>query len=232
MEIEFITEDEVAAKNFAVEPIKNNLPEWYKNLPVEYETANIEYYIQNPEASNKTIKACKPVLDYLTSGYIIKANHTVLLKNIPFNRDNENFSYYATNRNSVYHHKHSQCPIKIEGKNKTYIKLDFGWRVKTPKGYSTLFYQPYYSNFEKKFDLFPAIVDTDLHDNRVLFPGWIANHYEEIEIQPGDPVMCVFPFKRDEWKMKITVQKEPESIINRFLTNKYSKLFWQKKTYE
>ena len=72
-------------------------------------------------------------------------------------------------------HSHSQCPIELEGKKKSYFKISLPWRIKTPPGYSCLFMQPYY-HFEKEFALLPAIIDTDVCDlNSVHFPGYLKD---------------------------------------------------------
>ena len=80
---------------------------------------------------------------------------------------------------------------------KNYFKLQVPWQIVTPKGYSCLFIQPFY-HFQENFTVLPAIIDTDTSDmiNQNL-PCVHRKH--EFNILPGDPVVQIIPFKRDEW---------------------------------
>ena len=229
--IQFITGDEISAKNFAIEPSKKIVPEWYKNTDKFILPETIDNIAGQNGNSFRTIKACMPVLDYLTSGYIIKTiSHTRFI-----NDNTEEYSSvkYATSElHSIETHPHKQCPIKIEGERKTYIKFNSPWIIKTPPGYSCYFYQPFF-HMETRFTLMPAIVDTDKYDKTINFPGWI-NGKKEVEVEPGVPLIAVLPFKREEWKSELILDpdlaKKP-SLFDRFLNEAYKKLYWKPKSY-
>lgn len=236
MKIEFITNDQLTAKKFAIEPIKKAVPEWYKNIPMLMGSGGegVDDYFEMEKLghrTHRTIRHCVPVLDYLTSGYLIRASAQIKVKPIDDpNTDVKGLRYYTAQVGSFEMHGHAQCPVKIRGEKKTYIKLTNPWLIRTPPGYSCLFYQPFY-NLEERYTLLPAIVDTDKHDVPVNFPGYL-NGPDEIEILPGEPVMAVFPFKRDEWKMEIVVRDTQPSVLNRFLTAAYKTMNWSKKSYK
>lgn len=233
MNIEFISYDPLAM-NFAPEPLKKWVPEWYKNIPMTLGPETIDGFLNRPAENEtaRTVRHCIPVLDYLTSGYVIRASaQTLISKTNTPGTDIRGLKYFTSDLKSVSTHGHAQCPVKIDGEKKTYLKINNPWLVKTPPGYSTLFFQPFYQ-MEKRFVLLPAIVDTDKHNVPVNFPGYLATD-EEVQINPGDPLMAVFPFKRDEWKMSVKDAKtEPSDLIRRFLMAGYRTLFWSKKSYK
>lgn len=235
MKIEFITHDQLVAKKFAVEPIKKSVPEWYKNLPMLMGTGTegVDDYFdmeRTGDRTRRTVRHCVPVLDYLTSGYLIRATAHIKVKQTDDpSTDVKGLRFYTAQVGAFELHNHRQCPVKIGGEKKTYIKISNPWLIRTPPGYSCLFYQPFY-NLEERYTLLPAIVDTDKHDAPVNFPGYL-NGPDEIDIMPGEPVMAVFPFKRDDWKMEIVVREAQPSVLTRFLTTAYKTLNWSKKSY-
>ena len=121
------------------------------------------------------------------------------------------------------------------GSKRSYIKFNNQWIIKTPPGYSCLFIQPLEIK-NNLFKLFPAIVDTDLYDNNINFPGFVISK-TNFMINAGDPLMMVFPFKRDAWKMEVTAvldkSKNKFNILsNQFFHNVYRNFFHVKKRYD
>jgi hypothetical protein len=58
---------------------------------------------------------------------------------------------------------------------------------------------------------------------------------ETVTIQPGTPLMQVFPFKRENWEMKIEVDEsgvKRDTSLKFFLTNAYARIFHRKKKYK
>jgi hypothetical protein len=236
MNIEFVTNNSLAL-DYAPIPAKKMLPDWYKNLSdhcVDKEYINDAYYHHvNEISSTKTIRGCVPVLDYLTSGYIIRAHSQLLITPKLIDVDLESFWWKSSNT-VLDTHNHIQCPIKIDGVKKTYMKYENCWGIKLPKGYSCLFYQPHYF-LEKRFVLFPAIVDCDEYNNPVSFSGYMSSK-ESFYINPGDPIVAVFPFKRDDWTSNARLlteeeQKRPNKLMH-YLHTRYKKVFHKKKSYK
>ena len=233
-EIQFFCEDEDTAKYFAPVPAKKKMPDWYravtkyvdgrKTLP----TAKEQVLGNNSQGNYLTVKNCIPVQDYLTSGYIISAPNDILITPSKDENNVSTFFWWSSSSNSVGEHGRKQCPVQINNEKNAYIKFLNPWGIKTPAGYSCFFYQPEYF-FEDRFQLFPAIVDTDAHTSPVSFPGVITTK-EDFKIEAGTPLMAVFPFKRDAWSSTVKVEK-PKKFVTNYLEQAYLKLFHSKKTY-
>lgn len=109
------------------------------------------------------------------------------------------------------------------------------WAIKTPKGYSVLFVQPFHR--ESVFTILPGIVDTDSYTIPVNFPFVINDSNFEGTIPMGTPIAQVIPFKRDSWKMEFGSEIERNEQVNvttkirtKFF-DKYKSMFWNKKEY-
>jgi hypothetical protein len=236
MNIEFKT-DNVLAMDYPPVPAKKMIPEWYKRMsdyciPTEH-LHDAKYYFDNDIESAKTIRGCMPVLDYLTSGYIIRSHSQILITPEKLDEENKTF-WWKSSDTHINNHATSQCPIKIDDMYHVYMKYDNCWRIKVPKGYSCLFYQPKFY-LEDRYVLFPAIVDCDEFDGIVAFPGYVKAR-SSFYINPGDPIMAVFPFKREDWTSEIVKLSEEEgkrpSKIRHYLHTRYKQLFHKKKSYK
>lgn len=235
--ISFATENPIIAEHFPVLPMKKLVPEWYKKLDMHIGEGGLSLDAAVRSGSvhgNKTLRYCVPVLDFLTSGYAITSavhlkirNGQVLEEGGPTGLD------YVTSENRLVEtHSNRQCPVHIGGAKRTYPKVGNVWTVKTPPDYSCLFYQPFYDSLEPKLRFFPAIVDTDSYPRPVNFPGWVDGD-AEVELLPGQPIMCVFPFKREGWRMDIRVEPEQRnSLMNHLLDRAYAKFFHKKKVWK
>ncbi len=219
-------------------PAKKIIPQWYKDLPTEIHKSTAQEMFKTGDSTPFSIKRCVPVLDFLTSGYVIRNQSEILLS---CDDDFQQHVWWYTNMPKetpiVAFHPHQQCPINIKNSRKSYFKLSMGYRVITPPGYSCLFYQsPYF--MEDRFTLFPGIVDTDSYDNEVLFPGFIHEKKTNFMIELGTPLMWVFPFKRDNWdsSIKSELHNQAESTFTKksinYIYDLYKRLCHQRKNYE
>lgn len=236
MNIEFITSNALAM-NYPPVAAKKMIPDWYKEIPEycvdEKHLHDAKYHLDNEIFATKTIKGCIPVLDYLTSGYIIRAHSQILITPEMISPENRTF-WWKTSDTDLSSHGHDQCPIKINGVRNIYLKYQNCWHVKVPNGYSCLFYQPKFF-LEERYSLLPAIVDCDVYDTLVSFPGYLKTN-DPFYINPGDPIMAVFPFKRDDWSSSVRMfteeeQKKPTKLSH-YLHTKYKQLFHRKKVYK
>ncbi len=233
MKIKFICGDRHVAKHFPPVPASKARPDWYNKLPG---------FLGQPLQSPPTIKKCMPVYDHITAGYIVY--NPVEQEIACGNRDNSDVVAFRrrfpdawNNQEPQEGHMHEQCPIHVnENERRDYITFSVPWRIETPPGYSCLIQQPYFE-FEKRFTLFPAIVDTDTIDVPwVNWPGHMnIEEGKSTTIQPGTPLMQVIPFKRDAWEMETVVDeagKARDTSLKFFLTNAYARIFHQKKSYK
>ena len=228
-------------------PIKLNIPEWYKKL--------------EHNVLDRTIKGCIPFLDTLTTGYLLKMpqdlylRHNVISKNDKGEEFRDSFQTYGLfdffsviqakqlNLNSgIDVHPIKQLegsPFIEKNKNLPFYKILNPWKIKTPKGYSCLFVPPL-NNADDRFSIISGIVDTDTFPNEINFPVVVnGDKYPVLEtlIKKGTPYVQVIPFKRDNWKIKITPRKQSEIQTSRLfygmkLVNTYKEKFWNKKLWK
>lgn len=210
------------------QPASAFIPEWYKD---------IDSYVGKKKATNgqgitnATIKKCMPVFDAIISGYIITLPVDIMVTI----KDGSQYFEWA-NFHLVAFHPIEQAPNHPERKPYPYAKWMNPWAIKTPKGYSTLFVQPFHR--ESVFTILPGIVDTDTYSTPVNFPFVINDPNFEGLIPKGTPIAQVIPIKRDAWKMEFGGQEEllEQANVNTKLQTKffdrYKTMFWSRKEYK
>lgn len=197
-------------------PASKFIPEWYKQM---------ESYIggiKKPDGqagTTGTIKRCMPVFDAINIGYIITLPADVYVSQ----KDNQPF-YEWVNLGLVQFHPINQAPNhpNRNGHENSYPKWINPWAIKTPKGYSTLFVQPFHR--DSPFTILPGIVDTDIYTAPVNFPFVLNDITFEGLIPKGTPIAQIIPFKRENWKMKIG--KEKDIVEQAKVTNKLRLVFF------
>ena len=241
--IKFIShQDYVNLKEDYPEPIKLNIPEWYKKL---------EHTIRL-----KTVKGCMPFLDTLTSGYLLRVPQDYAFVHNMINKEgkpdvewhplglegghlNVKGINLCTQANFHPVDQIKGSPLCEKNKNLPFIKIINPWIIKTPPGYSCLFLPPM-NNTDDRFSIIPGIVDTDTFPNEINFPIVInGDKYPTLDttIKKGTPYVQVIPFKRDSWKMSIvpaTSKKMNEGKLFYFMKflHIYKGKFWQKKSWK
>jgi hypothetical protein len=204
------------------------VPDWYKNT---------ESYISGTKkptgdgSTSATVKRCMPVFDAMTSGYIIESPADVY---VSIKDGNQWFEW--SDMGLIGFHPIEQAPLHPDKKPYSYPKWMNYWSIRTPKGYSTLFVQPFHR--ESVFTILPGIVDTDEYYAPVNFPFVINDPQFEGLIPKGTPIAQVIPFKRDSWKMEIGNQEDlkKQANISKKLSSKffdrYKTMFWSRKEYK
>lgn len=195
--IKFVCEDRDTTLLYPPVPSGKIIPYWYKTVPVELK--KLMNYIDQDGVP--TVKRCIPVLDYLTSGYVIKNSWEIIVKPV-FKDGIKSFSLECNRDRYVGAHPWHQAPVEILQNKCHYFKINQQWMISTPPGYSCLIYQPHYL-FNEHFSMLPAIVDTDKHNDFIGLIGYLKIE-KEFVISPGDPLVVIFPFKRQEWASEIT----------------------------
>ena len=143
-------------------PASKFIPDWYKD---------VESYmggIKKPTGQGTTtgtIKRCMPVFDAINAGYIITLPADVYISQ----KDGQPY-YEWSSLGLVQFHPVEQAPNhpNRNGHNAAYPKWMNPWSIKTPKGYSVLFTQPFHR--ESPFSILPGVVDTDTYTAPVNFP--------------------------------------------------------------
>ena len=227
--IEFtLTEKELEEVAEFPTPSIKNLPGWYKNMP-SFTEKNIEY---KDGSVNETMKKCIPVLDSISSGYVIKT-----WTDVAFNKDSVTWSVTDTaGVKAVEGHDIRQIPGYPVSSNyrKEVFKWINPWKITTPKGYSTMFVTPIGHNLP--FKLIDGIVDTDVFPLTINFPFFINNNFSGI-VPHGTPMVQLIPFKRDSFKSKNS-EFDSEKYIksknfhNRIFKNRYKINWWNRKEFK
>ena len=115
------------------------------------------------------------------------------------------------------------------------------WKIKTPKNYSCLFVNPLNTE-ESGIRIISGIVDTDEYPENVNFPFFLKKlkKDEVFVLKKNDPIALVFPFLRDNWKMKIKEQTkksrdknlESQFKLFSFIKDGYKRTVWKRKNYD
>ncbi len=210
------------------QPAFKLVPDWYKN------TTSYIGGEKKPSGDGKTtatVKRCMPVFDAMTAGYIIESPADVFVSM----RDGQQWFEWS-DFGLISFHPIEQAPEHPMRKQFPYPKWNNPWAIKTPKGYSTLFVQPFHR--ESVFTILPGIVDTDQYISPVNFPFVINDTSFEGLIPKGTPIAQVIPFKRESWNMNIGDKKnlEEQAKVGKKLHSKffdrYKSMFWTKKEYK
>lgn len=221
-------------------PANKAIPEWYKKM-----SRSVYSKEQDPKRFNvamdstglghagHTVKECPPIRDYLCSGYIIPLWTEILVEK---KEAGEAFSWRDGAYEWVKFHPFEQVKGSVlvddMGANSVVHKLNSPWYIKTPPGYSCLFFSPRYH--KKKIDILPGIVDTDVY-HEVNFPYFYKGEDRDM-IHRGEPIVQVLPFKREDWDHKITVMdstviRKSQFTLMTFWGGAYKKLFHKKKVF-
>lgn len=187
------------------QPASKFIPEWWKKITPHI---NGDKFDLTP-APNSTAKKCFPLLDSLTSGYIIPLWTDILVKldtdGTPIVKWNVDVPVLDT-----WGYAQSKGFEIPEGYNSLVFKNLHNWSIETPKDYSCLITHPFgYPNLP--FHTLTGIVDTDTLKTGITAPFVIKQGFEGI-IEKGTPMFQILPFKRDKWKSEIG-QKKPSEMF-------------------
>lgn len=209
-------------------PASRLVPDWYKNTQ---SYTNNERKPDGNGSTSATIKRCMPVFDAMTAGYIIESPADVF---VSIKNGEQWFEW--SDFGLITFHPIQQAPNHPNKNQFPYPKWQNSWAITTPKGYSTLFVQPFHR--ESVFTILPGIVDTDQYSTVINFPFVINDPAFEGLIPKGTPIVQVIPFKRDSWTMKLGNKKDLETAVkvgkklqSKFF-DKYKLMFWSKKEYK
>jgi hypothetical protein len=233
--IEFVALDkyafEVCPKPF---PASQAIPQWWKDAtPYIKSPKNPDgkkVIIENLQ-SNASFKKCTPMLDMLSSGYVVPLWTDVQISNI----DGYPMATWRTDRPVLELHDGQEVEIP-DGYQQSQFKFLNQWIPKLPKGFSALIIPcPGYPN--NAFRPISGIIDYDKTTHALYPPMYLKEGFEGI-IEKGTPMFQIIPFKRNNWKSKFSFLEEGQFHINnnrdvkRTIVNNYVKNFWEKKSYK
>lgn len=225
-----------------------HIPKWYKQVP-------------NPDShKDRTIKACKPFLDSLLAGYILKNPLDQIVNFNVYNEDKKAtgtwievkgdavpFKAY-TNVNSggsgepdggkEFHPIHQvggmTCPYSKKNLGYSIYKLLNPWTIKIEKGYSVLILPPI-NRPDDRFEILSGIVDSG-HEIPTNFPCVFKKQGTWV-LKKGTPIATIFPFKIESWRAKVSETTPNETMASLWkysseLKAWYENHFWNKKSWK
>lgn len=232
------------------------IPSWYKRMPRFVKSADELKDIKARKFG--TVKTCVPFLDAMSAGYILPmwSKVKIQIEETSFSVewasaeaasmltracDVGNNEMEQAQANSMSGHPPSQFSDFAEIDRKVYnnghhiIKLHSPWVIKTPKGWSVLI-KPIANNFSNPLIPFEAIVDTDSYNVRVNLPCFVRTNEPIFELDMGQPIAQIIPFKRDVLDHDVLslpsiMQRKvsnDQKILQLTGTNAYRKFFWHK----
>lgn len=210
-------------------PSIRNIPEWYRKMSkYMFGEKSLKVY---GSSTNLTAKSCLPFFDSLTLGYIVPLSVDVLVEQ----RDEGPYISWRFPDEVVSTHSLEQVPGMPfpVGFSKTLFKWHNFYKIRTPKGWSSLIVHPMQRN-DLPFLTVSAVVDTDKLDLPVNLPFFLSDSFEG-KIEKGTPIAQIIPVKRDSWKSFISEpEKNNESkdrLFFSFIEKYYKNFFWDRKQY-
>jgi hypothetical protein len=210
-------------------PSKDCIPQWFKDTP--------KFLPNQPKVDrrgdpNTTVRNCMPFLDLMTAGYHIPFPCDVWIE-----REGPNTSVRWAQDQLLLFVQHDSTRNnllpEIAGHDPVLFKVVNPWIVKTPKGYSTIFQQPY--GHDLPFQSLESIVDTDKHPVGVNIPFAFKKGFTGL-IPKGTPFIQVIPFKREEWTSNIKIDdgtlKSTWDKAHQSFFDRYRKFFRAKKVFK
>lgn len=196
--IEFLTTEEHLNVLIPPAPASKFIPNWYKALPTHCTSER-----DQKGGHMMTAKKCLPMMDAMTTGYIIPLSGDVHL------RSNEDSSLIDITENRYVsltsEHSLNQVGPNFPHYGKHLIKFNNYFVIKTPPGYSCLFTAPI-NHLETRFLTLGAVVETDKYDREINFPTvWMANNFDDM-LYAGTPIIQCIPFKRNDTIKKHSVR--------------------------
>lgn len=217
-------------------PASKNTPGWFKTLNKyvvpEVKCSRYPASDASPNNTNFTVKACKPFLDSLLSGYMITLPTDVHAV------DPENYEarmIWDSNTNMVDNHAAQQMEglvVPDEYEPSPY-KWNFHWGIKVPEGYSLLYTHPL-NRIELPFYTMSGIVDADTYGVPVNLPFFLKKDFIGL-IPRGTPIAQAIPIKREEWSHRVAAFEDYDpyesEAIKLYMGGAYKRKYWTPKKY-
>lgn len=204
MKIKFLApDDHVMVVREKPVPASSLVPDWWKTMPPYSNESKTFDLSPQPTVS---AKKCFPLLDAITSGYIMPLWADLLVTQT----DDGPYIKWGTDVNVLEawpNHQVSTYEIP-DGYTKPVFKYYHGWVIETPKNYSCLITHPIgYPNLP--FKTISGVIDTDSLKTFANSPFVVKEGFEGI-IERGTPMFQIIPFKRDSWESEI-IKMEPNT---------------------
>ena len=218
-------------------PATAGIPQWWKNLTPYAKTSDDlsgSRLSVKERSTNASAKKCVPMLDALSSGYLISLWADIFVTPSVFNPPEIN---WRTQEDLFrLHGENAQELPAPAGYDRFVYKYLNTWIPETPPGYSVLVTSPF-GYRDLPFHAVPAIIDADKSQGELIFPMWIKSGLQGV-VERGVPLIQMTPFKRTDWKATFSYYEEGEfekiqdKTFSRTLVGHYLKNVWSKKSYK
>jgi hypothetical protein len=200
-----------SAMNRYIGTVANKPKSAIKVLNEKYRSISKYAEIQGTPYPLATVKACAPVMDSFSLGYIVELWADVHVKDVDGKKvlSTMDLQWQLIAEWSAEQISHFEIP---DGYAKQVFKFQHGWIIRTPKGYSSVFTHPY-GHPNLPIRTITGYVDTDILKSDVNAPFVIREDFTGV-IPKGTPMFQVFPVKRDKWSSTIIGGEEEEEIAD------------------
>jgi hypothetical protein len=169
---------------------KRNVPQWYKDSETTY---------KSPDGKEHAgLKRCFPVLDALTSGFMLHTWCDINIKITSSGMVDISFSENATS-NPIDERLGDIGRLipRPAGHRDNHLVWTPKWGWKTPRGWSTLVTHPL-NRYDLPFTTMAGIIDSDKFNAPGNLPFFLREDFEGV-IPKGTPFAQVLPMKRADW---------------------------------
>lgn len=181
------------------------LPDWFRDLPREMDMKD-EHGLPG-----LTVKACLPVTDIMSLGWIIPLPVDIRAGIHP-ETGQFNFHWDETSPfKPLDMHHPGQIGSDMPGPFAGAMPFKFlnPWRVVLPEGWSAQFLHPI-NHLELPFRAFNGAVDCDALDVPVNVPFLWMGGGEDIHLPAGTPMVQVIPYQRSAMRLTTDIRAETE----------------------
>jgi hypothetical protein len=196
-----------------IKPVPANwkIPEWFRQGEVYLQKSSES--VLPKELRHAGMKACMPLLDSLTSGYLL-----LLWRNVEITKNENNvvkWRYVVKDKDGQWVEDTSENPyIAIEerpfelgytmprpaGYAFNHLTWHSFWGMEAPRGWSILFTHPL-NQFQLPFITGSGIVDSDNFTTNGRVPFFIKDGWTGV-LEEGTPLVQFIPIKRATWISK------------------------------
>jgi hypothetical protein len=187
-------------------PAAQGVPDWIKSMPAEaFSSINLR--------DEETIKRCPPVIDAMTSGFLLPLICDLRVENGEITWDNEIPAGGVLDfpRSPIGFHDSGQViGSPLFDNDRFVIKFHNLWTVEAPEGYAVFFTHPV-NRFDLPFTTLSGLVDCDRYSETwVHFPAhWHDTSFQGV-LPKGTPIAQCIPVKRADWTAQISSFTEDE----------------------
>lgn len=197
------------AKELHPQPIKNYIPEWYKNMPIEkIPDSRISSWIRRI----RNVRGCPSFIDIFKEGHVLLAPTDIRIwldeqtnrwywrtpyDLFPFEKDTENIVFHDDKQMKDF--------LPSSAKTKVIFKVNFPMFMNVTNGYNIrVLPVPY--QYENDWKVTPGVFNPgNITQANLLFEYTSDNN--EILIKQGTPLAVQLPYKRENHSFNVELYK-------------------------